>query len=389
MNEENQEGGSFLGSVVGFAAKAWLYMKAEDAGRAATNYSRAVKSAIKDEYGAGVKITKDMKKDVLKKGLVKDVGWNVNIPFTQGADTGGFLSIDKAYNGQKISNEMIVNSFKHNNRAYMEQLSVAGFSDDEVNTLKKFANSKNSDSWAKTYTGLDNVTGEKDDLVNSILNSKKTIHEKKTVRRIVRPVEKNTTSSFKYSRFSKPTVNKKKNVAKILSKTDDTGELLIRKVKPNVGQIVNKGFGFVANFTKGSQAALQKGGFLGNASYRAQQVGRLGLKVLGHGLNLWMAYDIAKMSGNLIVNTYKNSDSYKEKEEKHSMARSNLTYEQMSSFNDSVLSARISNDNSINEERVLVSRSIAAGKNVNEYMKVALGGYSDVLSVNKIRKSGR
>lgn len=913
MDDENQEGGSFLGSVFGFAAKAWGYMKVEDGGRAVINYDRAVKAAVKDEFGVtGRKVTRAMKKEVLAKGLVKDVGWNVNIaPFSQGADTGGLLSIEKAYNGQQISNEMIVNSFKHNNRAYMDQLSAAGFSDDEVKILKDFANSKNSESWMSTHLGTDYLTSEGDDLVESILKSKKgtsssvvsktstkgatqavssgaediiqysklkesyrasearglnrangikpasdpgtfrgkavskkLFSEKVITQNTVKPASKvlspkeqaleavkiiedrgteawrtkphiayevdelkkassyiinssDKMSAKEYSEsllhkkwgdydpsnkaekeaykkakkafnkipanekgpsfdhtkmytrdeaqklageyqknvinpllndnpeykaikeslnqnakeyaehkaaikgatekakelagdnFSKGTTitenflgsntieidtpelkakqeifekeNKKKlkkernqnrraekklektatkeatetgtekisearkkylsegqkaktntgkavekNVAKevtentgktggkkateeaakkvtnsakeiakanknyltegqkasvyekkvthyqsrlleefaeygddaikglsetddaakiisqvknyhlseverlnssawmkvdsatgetleettkrlfnenvdnvsrnldkeiftpgkgkryygydgakvqaqhhrnqqasvkrvaekkgigvgkdstivddvakgvgdkvddvakatgkaaektatasaddvsrILSKTDDAGNLLIRKVKPSVGQIVNKGVGVVHNFTKYAQKAAQTPGKKGAFLRGAGVVGRVGLKYGAIGLNAWMAWDIVRLSGNLIINTYKNSDSYREKEEKHAMVRSKLTYEQMSSFNDSVLSARVSNDNNINEERELVSRSIAAGKNVNEYMKVALGGYSDVLSVNKIRKSGR
>ena len=55
----------------------------------------------------------------------------------------------------------------------MDQLSAAGFSDDEVKILKDFANSKNSESWMSTHLGTDKITSEGDDLVESILKSKK------------------------------------------------------------------------------------------------------------------------------------------------------------------------------------------------------------------------
>ena len=169
-------------------------------------------------------------------------------------------------------------------------------------------------------------------------------------------------------------------IRNILNKTDDSGELLIKKVSPNISQTSTKGVGFAFNLTKFAEKMPTFSKYL-----------FAGARVAAGVADGLIIYDLVKTTGEIAINTYKNTDSYKDKEDRKFMAINHIkSYDQMASFEDRVLSSRISSNQTIQEERSLIQTALNAKSNVNEVLRQSIGGYSvNELSVNKVRKSGR
>ncbi len=332
---ENQQHPSeepnLFGAMSSIGFQIYGYVLAQNAGRAASNYERMAKHSDK----------------------LDDVFLHMNIPFTGRFDKGGFGSISKAYNGLKASNDVISSGFRYNNYKFISQLSDVGFSKEEVNVLKDFSKLRNKSKYFSDYNGVNNFVGEGDNLINSLLNSKK---------------------------FKKKSPVNIEQVQNILNKTDESGELLIKKLSPNISQTSTKGVGFAFNLTKFAEKMPTFSKYL-----------FAGARVAAGVADGLIIYDLVKTTGEIAINTYKNTDSYKDKEDRKFMAINHIkSYDQMASFEDRVLSSRISSNQTIQEERSLIQTALNAKSNVNEVLRQSIGGYSvNELSVNKVRKSGR
>lgn len=345
---QQTEDPSLFGTVSSLAAQMYGYIKIQDFGRAAALQQNLSKSSFSS---------------------ADNVFFHLNIPFTGGFDKGGFGSISKAYNGLKASDDLITSAFKYNNFHFFEQLEGVGFSKEDVKTLKKFSGKRNRTSFFKNYLGAGEYVPDSEKLVENIIATKK--------------IKKPSTTGVrgrlnKINPFHTPV--DMEEIKAILNKTDDAGELLIKKVSPNVNQLSTKGIGFAFNFTKFAESMPKLSKYVFT-----------GAKVAASFADFLWLYDIAKTAGDVAINTYHNTDGYKNMSEKQAMVRAGIkSYDELASYNDNVLSSRITSENIINEEKMLIQSALSAKTNVNEVLRQSIGGYSaNELAVNKVRKSGR
>lgn len=247
---------------------------------------------------------------------------------------------------------------------------VGAYSDDEIKILKEFIETKpDKRVFKSTQKAVDETVHTMDNFVDDLIGQKS--------KNYVKPL---TGKMADVADDAIGGLTGKEKVAKlreILLKKGDDGVHILEGLKGTPHASFKKGVGVSMNMTK----------FISKSPKLARFVG-LGAKAF----SVWgwadLAYQVGKSVGDYNIAAYENSSREVAYKRSKTTRESGLTYSQQASFHQETLSARVNADSSLQYDRQLVETAIATGRNVNEFLRVSLGGTSDLLGVNKVRKTG-
>ena len=310
-----------------------------------------------DDFARGTKIVEQAKHTASLTGktlteVAGDVRFNLNLPFSGKLDgkfgkktteifkgVGWSNSYEALNNSSAMSPHSIQSAFKANNKDMLKIFKEAGASEDEIKSITNVLNKKSSGSKLSNFFGSKGAySGSIDDVGKHILKEKG------------------------------------------VNLTDDVGKEFLgamekygSKLKGSPHLIGKEGIGLSINLTTMAKASPKLFSALGKVARLANIAGQA-----------YFVYDIAKSTGDAIIDSNKNSIKRKRMEENKILRENGMSYEQSTSMNETVMNRRIEGSYQASLERSILKEALSAGNKVNELMRTSLGGFSDSLNVTSI-----